>query len=810
MNANVFVRLLAVLALIAFIVNASAQDMLSKDIETTKPVNPKLEHVLDSMALVSSHTKYLAKEYNMNLKDNSVQVIINLNNFTPQYLETLENAGAVIEVMDKNLVQARVPISKLNTIASLPFVNYIRKPEKLRPSIISEGVATINATILHNCGFNGSGIKIAVLDVGFADYQYKLGTELPTSVVVKSFRADGDITGGGEVHGTAVAETVHDVAPEAQLYLVNSDTRLETNSAVNWLISENVDIISHSAGWSIGPKDGTDYADEIVNNAAAAGILWVNSAGNNAYKHWMGDFYDPDDNEIHNFASNDETNAIFALNGMKIVVHLDWDDWPYSTQDYDLYLLDSSLETVAGSENWQNGTQEPFEELSYTATYTGNYYIIIYRHNANRNVQFHLYSPANPNMEYIVPAGSIAIPGTSTGSLTVGATHWSNDALESYSSHGPTDDGRIKPDVVAPSSTTNSVYGTFAGTSASAPHVSGAAALLLGMHPGTSVNQLKQVLEDGTKDLGVSGKDNQFGAGRIDIYKSSTLLTNQAPMIESLSPLTVTQFETVQLTVTAFDPEGQVLSYAWDFDNDGVFEIGRSTSNTRYHIFTKNGLNTIRVHVDDGVISTEQAFTMSVTPVTIPSGNDNDPVISSISPVVVTTSIPAVLTATAYDADSGTILYYTWDSDGDGTFESGRSIGNTVEATFTSTNVINVRVDDDVRVTTQSVTIAASPTGANALPTFTGATPTTANVNVPTTFTMCATDNDKFPNPISYMVDANNDGTYDKVFVGLPDATRSIINQVNITFTTAGTHVVPVRVDDGVGTNLSSFTVVVS
>ena len=306
-----------------------------------------------------------------------------------------------------------------------------------------------------------------------------------------------------------------------------------------------------------------------------------------------------------------------------------------------------------------------------------------------------------------------------------------------------------------------------------------------------------------------TAKMSGYNDGTTIITAEAATPENEPPVIAALIPLSVTQYETVPLTATASDPEGQVLYYAWDLDNDGVFEIGRSTTNTLYHIFSTNGTNTIRVHVDDGVESTEKSFNIIVASATIPYSNDNDPVIVSISPVVLTTGSPMTVTITATDADAGTILYYAWDLDGNGEFESGRSTDSTNSITIGSTRVINVQVDDGIRVTTKPVTIAASSTGRNSVPIFNAAIPTTATVNVPTTFTLNATDNDIFPNPISYMVDADNSGTYDPVFVG-STSTRSTINQVNITFTTTGSHIVPVRVDDGVGITTSYFTVVVS
>lgn len=101
----------------------------------------------------------------------------------------------------------------------------------------------------------------------------------------------------------------------------------------------------------------------------------------------------------------------------------------------------------------------------------------------------------------------------------MGAVHWSNDALEPYSSQGPTNDGRIKPDLVAPSAVKNASYapGIFDGTSAATPHVAGAAALALQAFPDYTPDDLVNFLESRAIELGHSGPDNQFGAGRLNL-----------------------------------------------------------------------------------------------------------------------------------------------------------------------------------------------------------------------------------------------------------------------------------------------------
>ncbi len=106
-------------------------------------------------------------------------------------------------------------------------------------------------------------------------------------------------------------------------------------------------------------------------------------------------------------------------------------------------------------------------------------------------------------IEYNVLAGSISVPADSPYAVTVGATDCITDALHSYSSRGPTHDGRVKPDFTAPSGVTTQTYGdrNFYGTSAAAPHMAGAFGLIIGKAP-FSVSQIKAILEGRALDLG--------------------------------------------------------------------------------------------------------------------------------------------------------------------------------------------------------------------------------------------------------------------------------------------------------------------
>lgn len=123
---------------------------------------------------------------------------------------------------------------------------------------------------------------------------------------------------------------------------------------------------------------------------------------------------------------------------------------------------------------------------------------------------------------------SITDPGNATGVITVGATHRHQPhtyGVSYFSSRGPTGDGRCKPDLVAPGEKiTAPVPGgglkSLDGTSMAAPHVSGAAALILARHPELigQPAEIKRVLCSTATDL---GRERYFqGSGVVDALRA--------------------------------------------------------------------------------------------------------------------------------------------------------------------------------------------------------------------------------------------------------------------------------------------------
>ena len=130
---------------------------------------------------------------------------------------------------------------------------------------------------------------------------------------------------------------------------------------------------------------------------------------------------------------------------------------------------------------------------------------------------------------------SIAPPAGAKNHISVGAVNANDDSMTVFSSWGPTDDGRLKPDLVAPGCEVGDDFGvtslsigggyvTFCGTSMSSPTVAGLAALLIQdwrqQYPGRDDPRpatIKSLFVHNAVDIGARGPDYQSGYGSVRI-----------------------------------------------------------------------------------------------------------------------------------------------------------------------------------------------------------------------------------------------------------------------------------------------------
>ncbi len=127
----------------------------------------------------------------------------------------------------------------------------------------------------------------------------------------------------------------------------------------------------------------------------------------------------------------------------------------------------------------------------------------------------------NNEIEYAVAKSSVVVPGDAKGAIVVGAVSNEDGSLEPFSSHGPTNDGKMAPHVVGPNGVTTLAYNgkLFYGTSATTPYVAGIAALMLEGNNLTPEQVLEKINDNANLDNAIKKNDELktgFGYGTLD------------------------------------------------------------------------------------------------------------------------------------------------------------------------------------------------------------------------------------------------------------------------------------------------------
>ena len=494
----------------------------------------------------------------------SVAVTIHLSGNVDGVVRFLQDNGVSPRNVGEDYIEAFIPILLLpqtSEQSGVLRVEVVVPAESFQGAtpVAGNGPAVHGSPAWNRAEHKGQGIKVGIIDGGFEGFSGLMGTEVPQSVEARCYPEDRDTTtdvvtdcAWNGAHGTQVAESVMDIAPEAALYIANLQTKGDLRAAVQWMIDQGVDVINHSVGWTFdGPGDGTSPYSwsplESVDRAVDNGIVWVNSAGNEARTTWFGSPSDADGNGYIEFATNDETYG-FDLYPSALTVQLRWDDsWSGAVRDLDFYIYDRDDGRELGkSDRKQSGSngETPFESLSGDGS--GRFYIGIVNRGSSMPSWIQLTLWGDLVVEHYTDNGSITNPAESRnpGMLTVGAAHWGNmSTIETYSSRGPTPDGRIKPDLVAAACGRTTYDSEFCGTSQASPHVAGMAALVRQRFPDFTPAQVASYLKENAEQR-ISSPDpnNTWGHGFIvlppitaDVASLSDLVVD-APTVDTGAP----------------------------------------------------------------------------------------------------------------------------------------------------------------------------------------------------------------------------------------------------------------------------------
>jgi hypothetical protein len=499
--------------------------------------------------------------------------------------------------------------------------NVIGTPITGQGSVETEGDLTHRAFDARGAfGIDGSPLKIGVLSNGVAnlaasatrgDLPPLCGTQ-PCVTVLPGQTGTGD-------EGTAMLEIIHDMAPGATLYFAtaNGGTANFAQNIRN-LRTAGCDIIVDDVFYFVETpfQDGqtggvvsttnSGLVTQAVNDVVAAGALYFSSAGNEGNEDdatsgtYEGDFNPvassaplPAGN-IHNFGST--LYDTIGSPGFGFV-GLWWSD-PLggSSNDYDLYVLDSTGTTVLGaSTNVQNGAQDPFESVSNGATSpvaTGNRLVVFQKAGANNrfihignlrgtlavNTAGETHGHSAASGAYTVaatPAAGAFGPGYPTGPFPNPFN--SSNRVELFTSDGlrqiffngdssaitpgnfSSTGGTVlnKPDITASDGVSVTGVGGFGspfyGTSAAAPSAAAVAALVKSAKPSLTPAQIRIALTSTAVDIMSTGYDRDSGSGIVMAW-------------EAVNSLGVPGFANPELgTITATENPG---------NGNGVIEAG--------------------------------------------------------------------------------------------------------------------------------------------------------------------------------------------------------------------------------------------
>jgi hypothetical protein len=394
-------------------------------------------------------------------------------------------------------------------LADLPGVVHLGAP--WRPSakaVQSEGRATLDLTAWDERGLTGRGVTVAVIDVGFFGWD-AVPDELPSAQVTLVY---GEA--GGDSHGAAVAEVILDVAPEVTLRLYRVTSAAEFIEALTLAEQDGVDLVCASVGFdNVWHADGSSPMSLAVDRLHDAGVAYVAAAGNEVGRYAAGILEDPDGDGWLTLGGAER--VYLTDSGGLASASLRWEE-PFGAAAVDLalHVEDGGVDCDVGDEA-QRGAGDPFESASCVGVSLASARVRRVGGESAEGLWAWIYSPGGVGGVELATEGTLTLPADARGALSVGALPLGDDTPAAYSSQGPTDDGRLKPELVGPSgvSTRSLGAGAFEGSSAATPHVAGLVALWMDRARRDGPAEISDGLLLRAMDLGEPGPDSVSGHG---------------------------------------------------------------------------------------------------------------------------------------------------------------------------------------------------------------------------------------------------------------------------------------------------------
>jgi len=446
---------------------------------------------------------------------------------TEERLNVLRSRGASVELTHDTLVEAKIS-GDVSKYTELPWVERARKP--IRPVTgFREGARSIGADEAHAAGVTGEDASVAVIDAGFRPDNERISDNIAEQ---KAFGVTG-ISGIQPRHGTASAEMVVDVAPDADLYIATVSTDVGYMNAIDWATENDVDVITTSLGFPGLPNDGTsDISQKSAEAVEDDDVVFTASAGNSARLHWQGEFSDTRSNDLLefpekadekaevNFFTDRNGNPTELTSGSVVRTDLTWDDWETVSTNYNLHLVrvgspGEEPETVRSADTDARGF-EPVKRIQ-TQVLEDGFYGVMVEQTEGTEETVELFADSSlprSGLRYKTPESSVIAPSAAEGVLGIAAFRYNTGEIEPYSSRGPTNDGRRGISVAAPTCSTSSAYDSaYCGTSGAAPHAGGVAALASSAAD-LSASELRSVIQDASDDTSATVREG--GDGNIN------------------------------------------------------------------------------------------------------------------------------------------------------------------------------------------------------------------------------------------------------------------------------------------------------